>query len=99
VFDFVRPFFGSACSFHLFQCALVVTGGDFNMEARQRRFAAPENRNIHGTAKETTLFRNYADQVRPGCLNNEWSEIALENRQVMNACLDYVRADSLATDL
>ena len=99
VSDFVLPFFGNESSFQVSQSALVVAGCDFNMEARQRRCAVPEYSNSHRTAQETNLFRNFADQVRSGSLNDVWPEIVLKTQQVMNACLDSARAGSRPVDL
>ncbi len=97
--DFVLPFFGSESSFHLNQAALNVTGCDFNMEPHERRCSVPEYSNSHATAQETNLFRNFADQVRSGSLNDTWPDIVLKTQWVMNACLDSARSDSRPVDL
>jgi predicted dehydrogenase len=49
----------------------------------------------HTTSKEcaqdTNLFRNFADQVRTGKLNDEWPMMALKTQQVVDACLESAR--------
>jgi hypothetical protein len=97
--DFVVPFFGNESSFQVNNAVHNVTGCDHNMESHWRRFTVPEYSNSHPTAQETNLFRNFADQVRSGSLNETWPDIALKTQQVMNACFDSARADSRAVDL
>jgi predicted dehydrogenase len=92
--DFVVPFFGSESSFHVNNAVHNVAGCDHNMESHCRRFAVPEYSNSHATAQETNLFRNFADQIRSGGLNETWPDLALKTQQVMNACFDSARADS-----
>ena len=99
VSDFVLPFFGSESAFEVNNAVHQVSGCDFNMEAHRRRFTVPEYSNSHATAQETNLFRNFADQVRSGSLNDVWPEIVLKTQQVMNACLDSARAGSRPVDL
>ena len=86
VSDFVAPFFGSDLRFELNTAAHNVSGCDFNMEAHWRKFSVPEYSNSHPTAQETNLFRNFAEQVRSGTLNEAWPEWALKTQQVMEAC-------------
>jgi predicted dehydrogenase len=97
--DFVLPFFGHETSFDVNQAVFHVAGCDFNMEAHWRHLAVPEYSNSHETAQETNLFRNFADQVRSGKLNEAWPEIALRTQQVMVACFESARADSRPVDL
>ena len=40
----------------------------------------------HATAQNTVMFRNFADQVFSGKLNEEWPAWALKTQQVMDAC-------------
>jgi len=97
--DFVLPFFGNESSFDVNQAAFNVAGCNFNMEAHWRRFAVPEYSNRHVTGQETNLFRNFAEQVRAGRLNDAWPDIALKTQRVMAACFDSARADSRPVDL
>ena len=50
-------------------------------------------------SQETLMFRNFANQIRSGMLNEEWFETALKTQQVMNACLASARADGKMTDV
>jgi hypothetical protein len=81
------------------QTVFEVAGCDFNMEARWRRLAVSEYSNSHPTAQETNLFRNFANQVRSGSLNDTWPDIALKTQQVMVACFDSARANSRPVDM
>jgi predicted dehydrogenase len=42
----------------------------------------------HATAQNTIMFRNFADQVFLGKLNDEWPMWALKTQQVMDACFE-----------
>ena len=44
-------------------------------------------------SQEAQMFRNFANQVRSGTLNEEWSETALKTQQVADACMASARAD------
>ena len=44
------------------------------------------------TAQDATMFRNFANQVRSGKLNEEWPMMALRTQQVTDACLASARA-------
>jgi predicted dehydrogenase len=39
-----------------------------------------------GPAQDVSMFRNFANQVRSGRLNDAWPEMALKTQQVMDAC-------------
>ncbi|MGD0253827.1 MAG: Gfo/Idh/MocA family oxidoreductase [Verrucomicrobiota bacterium] len=41
----------------------------------------------HATAQNTIMFRNFANQVFSGKLNDEWPMWALKTQQVLDACL------------
>jgi predicted dehydrogenase len=94
VSDFVAPFFGNELEFEVNNAIHNVSGCDFNMEAHWKRFAVSEYSNSHPTAQETNLFRNFADQVRSGTLNELWPDMALKTQQVMSACFASARANS-----
>jgi predicted dehydrogenase len=42
----------------------------------------------HATAQNTSMFRNFADQVFFGKLNDDWPMWALKTQQVMDACFE-----------
>ncbi len=44
-------------------------------------------------SQEALMFRNFANQIRSGALNEEWPESALKTQQVADACLASARAD------
>ena len=46
----------------------------------------------HATAQNTIMFRNFADQVLSGKLNEEWPMWALKTQEVLDACFDSARA-------
>ena len=92
--DFVAPFHGPELFFEVNNAVHNVRGCDFNMEAHWQRFAVPEYSNSHPSAQETNLFRNVADQVSSGALNESWLEMALQTQQVMEACFESARQGS-----
>ncbi len=91
--DFVLPYFGSDLAFETRNPVLDARGCDFNMEANSRWWKVNEYSNSHPSAQETNLFRNFAEQVRSGNLNNEWPEIALKTQKIIHACLESANAD------
>ena len=99
VADFVAPFFGSELTFDVNNAVHNVSGCDFNMEAHWRRFAVPEYSNSHPTAQETNLFRNFANQVRSGSLNDAWPEMALKTQRVTEACFESARNGGRVTGI
>ena len=92
--DFVAPFHGSEVFFEVNNTVHDVRGCDFNMEAHWQRFAVPEHSNSHPTAQETNLFRNFAEHIGKGTLNESWPEMALQTQQVMEACFESARQES-----
>ena len=86
--DFVLPFFGCEAAFETWNPVLRVKGCDFNLEPYHRRWSVSEYSNSHASAQETNLFRNFADQVRSGKLNEAWPDMALKTQQVLQACRD-----------
>jgi len=97
--DFVVPFFGSEAAFEVNKAVHNVSGCDFNMEAHWERKAVAEYSNSHPTAQETNLFRNFADQVKSGVLNDGWPEIAVKTQLVMGACFNSARKGSQVVEI
>jgi predicted dehydrogenase len=85
--DFVLPFFGSETAIEVDQASFQVNGCEFNMEPRRRRVLVPEYSNSHPSAQETALFRNFAEQIGSGRLNEDWPKEALLTQEVMEECL------------
>lgn len=86
--DFVLPFCGCETSFEVNQPAFQVNGCQFVMESHPRRVAVAEYGNNHPTAQETNLFRNFANQVASGSLNDAWPQRALKTQRLLDACLE-----------
>ena len=91
--DFVLPNHGRELVFEVNHPAYRVKGCDFDMDPGIRRIAVPEHSNSDPSAQETNLFRNFANQIRSGALNDLWPEMALKTQQVMEACLASAKAD------
>src|SRR5258708_3434849 len=91
--DFVVPFAGDEIAFEVHNHEFVKSGCDFKMERHVRRTTTPEHSHGHISAQETNLFREFANQIRSGRLNNDWPELALKTQAVMEACLDSARND------
>ncbi len=95
--DFVLPFDAKQLSFEVRQSAFNIKGCDFRMETAPRLIAVPESSHGDVTAQETNCFRNFADQIRSGPLDDDWPEAALKTQAVMCACLDSARKDGQRT--
>jgi len=91
--DFVLPFAGRELTFEIRKSAFQTRGCDFRMQTDARTIAVPEWSHGHATAQEANCFRNFADQICSGHLNDTWPEAALKTQMVMCACLDSARAD------
>jgi predicted dehydrogenase len=89
--DFVLPFSGRQMSFEVQNAQFQVRGCDFKMNPGVTKIMVSEHSHGHKTAQETNLFRNFANQVRSGKLNQEWADLALQTQTVMCACLDTAR--------
>jgi predicted dehydrogenase len=86
--DFVLPFPGDNVNFTVFNHAFKSSGCDFRMEPNALPVTLPEHSHSHPTAQETNMFRNFADQVNSGKLNEDWPKWALLTQQAMAACLE-----------
>ena len=51
------------------------------------------------TSQEALMFRNFANQIRSGTLNDEWPESALKTQQVADACFASARTDGKMVDV
>jgi predicted dehydrogenase len=97
--DFVLPDQGSKLSFEVSHPAYRIAGCDFRMKSGTRRFTVPEHSHGHPSAQETNLFRNFANQVRSGRLNEAWPDMALKTQQVMEACLASALAEGIPVEI
>jgi len=48
----------------------------------------------HATAQDTRMWRNFANQVFSGKLNDEWPMWALQTQQVLDACHESARKNA-----
>ncbi len=86
VSDFVLPHFGSEIAFEVAAPAYTVRGCDFDMSPNSRQIVVPEYSNSHPSSQESRLFRDFANQVHSGTLNEDWPVIALKTQRVLDAC-------------
>lgn len=91
--DFVLPFAGRELAFDVVSSSYSIRGCDFSMAPGRRTIAVPEWSHGQPNAQESNLYRNFANQVQSGTLNDHWPEQALRTQQVMEACLASARAD------
>jgi len=88
--DFVNPFYGSELGFEVINIGM----DGHNNVPNAHRVTVAEHSNGHPTAQESNMFRNFANQVFSGKLNNDWPMWALKTQQVMDACLESARRNS-----
>src|SRR5262245_5413832 len=91
--DFVLPNDGEELTFEVSNPSYHVTGCDFRMESGTRSITVPEHSHGHPSAQESNLYRNFADQVRSGHVNETWLDVAWRTQQVTEACLESARLD------
>ena len=81
--DFVHPFNSREPAFEVNRTEIRVREAG----TAQRQTSIPESADLgHPTAQNTIMFRNFANQVFSGKLNNDWPMWALKTQQVMDAC-------------
>jgi predicted dehydrogenase len=88
--DFVNPFYGGELGFEVVN----ILQDGFNLLPNARRVTVAEHGHGHPTAQESNMFRNFANQVFSGRLNDDWPMWALKTQQVMDACLESARRNS-----
>jgi predicted dehydrogenase len=83
--DFVHPFNSREPAFEVNRTEIRVQEAG----AAQRQTPIPESDELgHATAQNTIMFRNFANQVFSGKLNDDWPMWALKTQQVMDACFE-----------
>jgi len=92
--DFVLPGHGTEVGFDVSNPVYRVVGCDFDMDPAVRRLTVAEHSHGHPSSQETNLFRNFANQILSGRLNETWPQMALLTQQVMEACLISAQADA-----
>jgi predicted dehydrogenase len=86
--DFVHPFNSREPAFEVNRTEIRIREAG----AGQRKAPIPESAELgHATAQNTIMFRNFANQVFSGKLNNDWPMWVLKTQQVLDACLEAAR--------
>lgn len=93
--DFVVPVQGGEVVFEVNQTAHTALG----VQTQWQRIAVPEHGSNHPTAQETNLFRNFANQVRTGQINESWMDMAWKTQRVMEACFLSAQESSRLVEL
>jgi predicted dehydrogenase len=91
--DFVLPFFGSDCTFQVFQSVYRTVGCDFNMEEHRQRFAVAEYSNSAVDAQETRMIERFSELAVAGTPDPFWGQVALKTQQVLDGCLRSARQE------
>ena len=89
--DFVNPFYGGELGFEV-----VNIGQDgYKILPNARRVVVAENGNGHPTAQEANMFRNFANQIFSGKLNDDWPMWSAKTQKVLDACLESSRRGTI----
>ncbi|MFZ1072313.1 MAG: Gfo/Idh/MocA family oxidoreductase [Verrucomicrobiia bacterium] len=89
--DFVHPFNSREPAFEVNRTEIRLREAG----AAQGQAPIPESAELgHATAQNTIMFRNFANQIFSGKLNEEWPMWALKTQQVQDACLQSARENS-----
>jgi predicted dehydrogenase len=81
--DFVNPFYGDELGFEITN----IGQEGFNILPNTRRVVVSERSHGHATAQESNMFRNFANQIFSGELNDAWPMWSLQTQKVLDACL------------
>ena len=85
--DFVNPFSGGETGIDVFN-----HGQDgHGVVPGYRRITVAEHGCTHPTATEANMFRNFANQVFSGQLNEAWPMWSLKTQMVLDECLKAAR--------
>ncbi|HEY5232834.1 MAG TPA: Gfo/Idh/MocA family oxidoreductase [Verrucomicrobiae bacterium] len=90
VHDFVNPFRGEA-AFETVQVEFQNDGANPFARPVLKKHPHIESGDHPATAQESNMFRNFANQIFTGKLNDAWPEIALKTQRVQDACLEAAR--------
>jgi len=81
--DFVHPYNSREPAFEVNRTEIRIREAG----ADKRQTSLPESGELgHASAQNTIMFRNFANQVFSGKLNEEWPMWALKTQQVLEAC-------------
>ena len=85
--DFVHPFNTYEPAFEVNEKMITVNG-----EVRCPHSADPAEFG-HATAQDTRMWRNFANQIFSGKLNDEWPMWSLQTQKVLDACLESAKGN------
>jgi predicted dehydrogenase len=85
--DFVNPFRGEP-AFETISVKLHGDGGNSFTRPVVQQFPFAESGDHPATAQAANMFRNFANQIFSGKLNDDWPMWALNTQKVLDACLD-----------
>ena len=86
--DFVQPFNGYEPAFEVNEKLVTVAGGSpCPAGADPAEFG-------HAAAQETRMWRNFADQIFSGTLNEQWPRWSLQTQKVLDACHESARQNA-----
>lgn len=83
--DFVHPFNSRQPVFEVNGAELGIQGEPIQNVPTSVSDLAEQG---HGTAQDTIMFRNFANQIFSGKLNDDWPMWSLKTQQVMDACYE-----------
>lgn len=86
--DFIHPFNGYEPFFEVNEKLITVAG-----DVKCPPGADPMGFG-HATAQDTRMWRNFANQILSGKLNDEWPMWSLQTQKVLDACHESARRDS-----
>jgi predicted dehydrogenase len=87
VHDFVNPFHGEP-AFETVKIEFHNDGGNSIARPVLKKFPHVESGDNPATSQEANMFRNFANQIFSGKLNDDWPEIALKTQRVLDACFN-----------
>ncbi|MCH2211197.1 MAG: Gfo/Idh/MocA family oxidoreductase [Fuerstiella sp.] len=85
--DYVLPFYDRELSFEVSNHSFEMDACRFNMARHTQQISVKEYANNAADAQETKLFRNFADLVNSGRLDDHWPKITLQTQQILDAAL------------
>jgi len=97
--DFVLPFYGREIEFDTWNHNYQVRVCDFRMDPHRRSSIVEEHSHGHPNSQESNLFRNFAQQVQSGQINDAWPDQALKTQILMDTCLSSARAGGKMMEL
>jgi predicted dehydrogenase len=85
--DFVNPFYDGELGFEITN----IGQDGYKVVPQVRRVTVAEQSNGHPTAQESNMFRNFANQIFSGKLNDDWPMWSAKTQKILDACLESAR--------